>query len=211
VAAFQDFYDFILPEVPLTTKEFVDFQMRRVLREFFRRTTCWRHTQAVALTDATTNPISLTVPDGIASHVLSVVLDGGQRPLPVLPEHMRLPVGATIDRGRPAAWYTIEADQLYLYPPPNGDFTLQISLVANMPRDPAFKTVPDFVLDHYHDVVAAGVIGELYSMAGKPWTQPDAGKLKNKSFYRGMQGIRASMRDGGQPNSSVFTGPRFGA
>jgi hypothetical protein len=211
VATFGDFYDYILPEVPLTTTAFVDFQMRRVLREFFRRTTCWRHTQAIALTDATTNPISLVVPDGIPSAVLSVVLDGAQYPLPVLPEHLRPPVGAALDRGSVVGWYLIAADELYVHRLPDGDHTLQVSLVANLPRDPENVTVPDFVLDHHHDIVADGVIAALYTMAGKPWTQPEAGKLKTKSYVRGVNAIRAALRDGGQPNASMFTGPRFGA
>lgn len=210
MAVFSDFYDFIMPEVPLANPAFVDFQLRRVFREFFRRTTVWRHTQAISVDETTDNPIALVVPDGIATGVLSVVLDGSPRPLGVLPEERRPPAGATIPRGQVCGWYTIEPDQLYLYSRPAAAHTLQVELVANMESLEANKTVPDFVLEHHHDIIADGCIAKLYNMSGKPWSQPQAGNKREKDFVRGMLALRSSLRDGGQPNASRFVGPRFG-
>lgn len=65
---FSDLYDYILPYVPSAETPLVDFHIRRVTREFCRRTTLWRRR------------IELTTEAGVADYILSpydAALPGG--------------------------------------------------------------------------------------------------------------------------------------
>lgn len=209
MAKFLDFYDHVMPYVPGVQSEFVDFHLRKALREFFRRTSVWRTVVAVNLT-ANSTSAALVIPDGKVQSVLTVSLDRSKTPLPVTPESRRYPRGATVARGQPASWFTVEPDRLYLQPLPDGAYTLHIDCVTTLPEDATCKTVPCFVLEHYHEDIANGTIASLTAMAGKPWTHPELSKYHRDMFVRRMLSLRAIHRDGGQPNASTFSGPRFG-
>lgn len=205
---FSALYDHILPYLPGAELPVIDLHIRRVLREFYRRTTLWRETFEFATT--TDRTYLLTPTSGNVHSVLSVSVDG-QRIDP-LPES-RQPTPAQIaamDPGVPCAWYSNYANMLSLDPTPTAGIPISAVGVITIPLDLATTQFPEETYNDFCEPIAAGVIGEMMNMPGKPWTQEKSAGRFSGTFVRTVIATRAKLRDGGQPNVSTLRGPRFG-
>lgn len=140
--------------------------------------------------------------------IISVVCDG--RPLPVLPEDRRLPHGARPNDGTPRAWYSPSARVVHLYPTPAGEHELEVDIVCALTMFPHNPVMPEFLFVDYREVIADGVVASLKMLGNKPWFDPEGAAIFGRRFASAVNGLRAKLRDGNQPNASVMRGPRFG-
>lgn len=209
MAQFSDFYDHIFPFLPSVHPAVVDLQLRKTLKEFFRRSTYWREDIPFTLqvgTDLTT--LRPTQPGAVVSHILTVTLDGQQ--LGVAPETARRAPGVTAQNAKPRGWFSRISDILEFTDVADANYGGVAQVTLNLSMDPTEKDVPDAVLEHYGDLIGAGCVGALMMMPAKPWTQPEASRPYLNRFAAGVLALRAQLRDGGQPNASTLRGPRFG-
>lgn len=207
MATFDQLYDFVLPYLPGAETGIVDFHIRRTLREFFRRTTVWRETFEfdTALAGETyADTYQLTPSNGQVSSVLQVYLDGQQ--LGPVAEARRDPLASP---RKPAGWHALVPHVLTLYPAPDAEYPVKVTAAITLPIGDV-NEFPDSVLQAYAEPIAAGVIGAMLLMPGKPWSQSKAAPEYNRVFGGAVREIRGRLRDGGQPSHSTFIGPRFG-
>lgn len=201
---FSRLYDQVLPYLPGAEPAIVDSQIRKVLREFMKRTTICR--QSFYLTTvAGVSAYRLEPTFGQVSSVLHVWQDCGS-PLPNVPEEMLAPAADA----RPRGWYTLVPHIINLYPRPNAAYCYVVDAVITLKQDDT--QFPEELAEQYSEALAAGVLSMMYSMPGKPWSQPDAARASGRVYSGVIQSIRSSLRDGGRPNQSTFRGiVRFGA
>lgn len=209
MAAFAALYDHILPFVPGVETPLVDVTIRRVLRDFFKRTTIWRETFTFNTT--LDQPLyQLQASSGSVASILSVEVAGA--PIDPLPEDKRLPPAqaAARDASTPTAWYSTYPSLLALDPKPTAGISVVVNAAVTQPLDAGVTTFPDDVLNEYGEEIGSGVVGVLMAMPGKPWTQSKASGEYLGKYVRCVTATRAKLRDGGQPNASRLTAPRFG-
>lgn len=205
MAGFNELYDFILPYLPGAEPGIVDFHIRRTLREFFKRTTVWRETFEFDTVDATST-YSLQPTTGVVASVLRVDIDN--RYAPPVPEEKRDP---RANPGVPHGWYGLLPQVITLYPTPSRVVPVRVEAAITLPVAGGDLTYPDAVHAEHAEAIAAGVVGAMMAMPGKPWSQRDAALTYSRIFGSAVRDVRGKLRDGGMPNQSTFTGPTFGA
>lgn len=205
---YLDWYDHTLPYLPGAETGVLDFHIRKILREFLRRTTVWRETITLTpLVGSYSYALVPANPGAIVAAVLSVGDSGNMNHFPVLPENYR-PAPGYADASRPRGWYVQALPYINLYGAigPTG-----VQCVLTLTLEPGVLEFPDFLLNQYSDIIGAGIVASMMAMPGKPWTQFEVAQVHWRRYVNGMLALRAELRDGGQPNSGRFTGPRFGA
>lgn len=203
--AFSTLYDLILPYLPGAETPIVDNQIRKVLRDFLQRTTLQRESFTLTTT-AGVATYALTPTYGIVSAVLRVWRPDSPRPLPPLAEHYQFP----LESGEPAMWTNVIPSILKLHPVPDDVYTYYVDTALTAAQDTT--ELPEELVHHYGEVIAAGVLSAMMAMPGKPWTQADASKITGRMYAGKVRELRGHVREGGQPNHSTFRGvARFGA
>lgn len=202
---FSALYDYIIPYVPGVEKPIVDSQIRKATREFMKRTTLFRETFSFP-TIPGTSTYQLVPTFGQVASVIQAWIDTDMHDLKPAVEHKRPPVGAR----KPEAWFTTIPDMLTLYAQPDAVYTITVNAVVTLKI--IDTELPRALALHHAEALSAGVLALLYSMPGKPWTQSDAAREAGRIYAGAINTIRASLRDGGQPNQSTFIGAaKFGA
>lgn len=199
--SFEDVYDHVIPFLPGAEAPIVDQHIRRVLRDFFKRTTCWRETFKFD-TNGINDTYHLWPTIGSVAKILLVYLDGSTRPAPVIPEHMRM---EQLPPGKPQGWFGLTPQVITLRPSPTDVIPVEVHAAITIPVDLTTRTFPDDVFDDHIETIAAGIVGGMMLMPGKPWSQRDTGLLYSRMYGAAVAQIRSELRDGGQPNQSTFT------
>lgn len=207
MSSYDDLYDFILPYLPGAEPGIVDHHIRRVLREFFKRTTVWREVFEFNTTaGAPTAAYALQPTTGVVAAVLDVSANG--RHIHPVPEESRDPRATP---AVPTGWYSLIPQVLVLYPKPNGITPIRVEAAITVAPDGEDRTFPTDVFTEHAEALGFGVVGAMMMMPGKPWTQRDSSLTYSRLFGSAIRDTRGKLRDGGQPNQSTFSGPRFGA
>lgn len=203
--AFNTLYDQILPYLPGAETALVDSQIRKVLREFMKRTTMIR--QRITFNTSIGIPTYMLVPTfGQVASVLHAWHAPSQTPLAVYVEPR---TQRALDPGAPKAWLQMVPGYIQIAPTPDAVYPIEVEVAVTLKQTDA--VFPEEIRDNYAEAVAAGVLAMMYSMPGKPWTQGQAAKESGRVFSGMIKSIRAELRDGGQPNQSTFQGvARFG-
>lgn len=202
---FSSLYDQVLPYLPGAETPIVNAQIRKVVREFMKRTTIVRETFLFD-TVPSVSTYQLNPTFGQVSSILEVWVDNGTRPIPPSVEENRVP---TVE-DKPRSWFTMLPHLLTMYPQPDGVYPIMCNAAITLTQTDT--ELPEELVAQYAEILAAGTLAAMFSMPGKPWTQTQAAKEAGRSFSGGIKTIRASLRDGGQPNQSTFRGiARFGA
>lgn len=215
---FTDLYDYVLPYVPSVEPALVDFHIRRVTREFCRRTTLWRQVFSVntvaAQADYQLLPYGASIaplPTGSIGEpysILSVEYNG--QPLPPIPEDYRPRASRRSEQGTPSGYFSPSARIITLYPVPTAVAPLTVEAVMVLTLEPTTAEMPEFLVEDYREVLADGTLSSLKMLNGKPWYDMEGATIAGQRFTRAVLALRSKLRDAGQPNSSTFRGPRFG-
>ncbi len=202
---FSALYPQVLPYLPGAEPPLVDSQIRKVVREFLKRTTLLRES-FVFSTQADAATYMLNPVFGQVSSVLRVGYSGEKHPIPPSVEETRVPV----EPAKPTGWYTMLPHLLTFYPQPDGVYPIICDAVITLTQTDV--ELPGDIVAQYAEALAAGVLATMYGMPGKPWTQSQAAKEAARAYSGAIKTIRGGLRDGGQPNHSTFRGiARFGA
>lgn len=222
VRQFSELYDLILPYVPAVELPLVDYHIRRVTREFTRRTTLWRRRVTISTAPGVSDYViapydaaeDAAEPEEIPEvcdpySIISVTLAG--RGIPPRPEEARAPYGARPANAKPNSWYSPSARVLHLYPTPDAVYEVVVDVVCALTMFPSNPVLPEFLFVDYREIIADGVVSSLKQLANKPWFDPEGAGVWGRRYANSVQGIRAKLRDANQPNRGVMRGPRFGA
>lgn len=203
---FLDLYDHVIPYLPGAETSVVDLQIRRTLKDFFRRTTLWREDVPVTiLPDQTLYALVPSTPIARVAHVMRVGHGPHAIDLAPVPEHYRMAPGYVDTR---AGWWVQNLPYIHLR---TTEPTAVVSCALTLTVEPGVLEFPEWVLNNHVEIVSAGILAHMMSMPGKPWTQLDLAGVHWKRYSSGVLAERAQLRDGSRPNASTMTGPRFGA
>lgn len=214
-----DFYDYVIPYVRGASTAVVDLEIRRILRQFFRRTTLLREVLPYTLTPSTS---VLTIAPSVGAGavdlagVIDVEINGGYqngtnyftRILP-LPEQAQPRPGWNPSPAQPRGFNFFPPSLVVFSPLPDLPYPVLITVFETMPLDNTNTTYPAVALQ-YADTVGHGVIAALLAMPGKPWTDLQNAVLYQKLYGERALALRDQLRSGGVRNSSRLTAPRFG-
>lgn len=199
--ALNTLYDQLLPYLPAVELPLLDSQIVKVARDFFKRTTVMRESFAFDTTAGTAD-YQLNPAYGEVASILEVRRTGSITPLAVITESHRWPA----DSGQPTGWFALLPNMPTIFPVPDNVYPLQLAAVIR-PKI-TDTTLPSEVVDQYREELCAGVLAAMFAMPGKPWTQTQTAKEAGRMYAGAVKTVRATIRDGGQPNQSTFTAAR---
>jgi hypothetical protein len=207
---FSALYDYTMPYLPGAEPAVIDFHIRRVLRDFFKRTTAWRLTFEFQTIPGQATYQLVPGTGKQVSSLLSVDVD--TKGIGVVPEERR---DRNVTSAKPYGWYQLLPQVLTLYPTPDAEYTVRVDAAITLPIEDEggskVHTFPGEFFDEHAEAIAAGVISGMMLMPGKPWTKLDSGASYGRIFGAAIRDTRGKLRDGGQPNASTFTAPvKFG-
>lgn len=198
---FSALHELVLPYLPGADTPIIDSTIRKVVREWMKRTTCVRQTfqfnTANGLSDYQLLPGS-----GQVASIMAVWQDPAADPLRVATEDLR----RTSSPARPTHWWEMIPGVVKFYPTPNGIYPITVNAVLTLTQTDT--TLPEELVANYGEQLTSGVLSMMMSMPGKPWTQSKAAIDMGRVFNGAIKTERAKIRDGGQPNQSTFTAAR---
>jgi len=214
----SDMYDFVMPYCPGATSSFVDSQIRRVMRQFLRRSTILRELLPLTLTP-NVNSLVLT-PTTAGLEVAGVLwlrvntgFDTGAvqfNPIHQLQEESGYRSDNNAVTGAPRGYNYFTPSAVIVSPPPDKAYPVQVEVYETTPLDGSVTTYPP-ACSPYLDVIGRGVVAELMGMPAKPFSDPQHAMLYQKLFGERTLAIRDELRQGGSRSVATARGPRFGA
>lgn len=198
---FSAMHNLVLPFLPGADLPIVDNTIRKVVREWMKRTTCIRET-FVFNTVAGVSDYQLTPTFGQVASIMAVWGDPSADPLKVITEELRRNAAPA----RPYGWWEMIPGVVKMYPTPDGVYPITVNAVVQLTQ--LQTTMPEELVANYGEELANGVMAMMMSMPGKPWTQSKAAMDLARSFNGAIRTVRGKIRDGGQPNHSTFTAAR---
>lgn len=199
--AFNALHNLIVPYLPGADIPILDNSIRKVVREFMKRTTIIRETFVFPTVDGSSGYQLLPTFGQVAS-IIAVWDDPAADPLKVATEEMR----RNVPKGRPTHWFQTIPGVINLYPQPDGVYTITANAALTLTQTDT--QLPEELVANYGEELTAGVLAMMMSMPGKPWTQSKASIEMGRVFNGSIKTVRGSLRDGGQPNQSTFTAAR---
>lgn len=167
----DQFYPYVLPQVPGFVLPTVDIQLRLAAQEWCERTLCWREWLDDVTTTATDLQYDFEVDtDKQVVQLLRATLDGQDLEVLTpdqLPSNWRT-AAAGCDRGI----FTIDRVSFNVVPQQAADLVVQTE-VALKPSITA-RGVDDQVFSQYVNEIANGAIGRMHMMPGAPWALPNS-------------------------------------
>jgi hypothetical protein len=201
---FSALYDQVMPYLPGADLPLVDFQIRKIARDFMKRTTIQRE-DFTFVTQAGVPTYQLTPAYGEVCSILTVWEGDNRNPLGVATEDRR----GRVDAGSPRMWWSMLPSMPTIFPTPDGEYTITIN--AAVCPTLADTMLPEVVVAQHAEALGAGVLAAMMGMPGKPFTQSQASRSNGLMYSGAVRTIRATIREGGQPNHSTITAlRRFG-
>ena len=194
----------IMPRVPGAARPAVYDAIRVAAQEFCTRTRLWRETDT--LQTAAEDCDIIAVPHGAVLFEIESARFNGY---PLEPQSIswldkNVPRWREMKSDRPS-WITqTEPDTLRLIPAGTG--TVDLSLYLK-PADDA-EYLPDWMGNHYKQVIADGALSELLTLQGHEFTNPDLAMFYSARFEKRVLSL-SSANLKGQQKARVRTKPHF--
>lgn len=190
VAAWSDFFPYILPFVRGCDGDTVSFQVVQTAIDFCRRTQCWRTELAGIVSVANQEGYTLPIPsDAELSRLLAFEVDGDDSYAVTNPE-----LGRSNDRNFSLGSYAYLSDdrsQIFVQPVPECDGLAIVPYVSLKPTRAA-TTFPDDLFEEYVDDIANGALSRLLKMPKVDWRDV-ACAVDKEAEYRSRCGIVAAV------------------
>lgn len=169
--------------------------LRQAARDLCRITGAWRVTLApVSLVEAQRD-YALPVPDGAEVCRVTQLWHEGRALTPVNRDDLNAyaPDWATHTHAEPSYFYMPETGVVAVYPLPDGDATGALVAEAVLRPTLAATDIPDH-LAYYEDILRHGALAWLFSLAAKPWFNPDAAGYHQKLFAGKVNDLTAQLQ-----------------
>lgn len=221
MANFSVLYDWVLPELPGCDLPIVNFHIRKVVRQFLKRTTLWREDVAIVLVPGQSlYPVTPIVPGvtpsdsdtdvGVPLGILTCTVNN--QVINPITEQTRPADGILVQPCQPNAFFQFTPDYVTFYPVPDNaaTYTALLHIYKTIPLTAADQSMPDAIYSHYVEAIANGVKSSLMGMPKKPWSNIEMALTYNKMFADSTLALRDRFRSGGVRNATRITFPRFG-
>lgn len=219
MANLADFLDDVRIEVPGAMDGVITSAVRKVVREFCRKTTRWR----VDLADLTLVLGQTAYVPGLVATTIQLPTDGelvlyvaakqnGILLEPTRKEDMdAIQFNWQVEQGsQMQRFYPSDPLTFNVYPIPV-DVTYPIKIrAAFMPTVDAV-TCPDFIMNDWQEAITAGAVGRLLNMAERSWTDVKTGAIKRAEFLDGVSDAAIQLDRGFATKIRTAKVPHFGA
>lgn len=208
----EDFYRYVSFELPGCPEEIMRQAVVNTVKDFCRRTHAWNFFM---------DPIQLI--DDEASYELEYPFDS--KPITAMEvmigRHALKPLKSTQLSMVLPGWQTAKSDvpryyneaqiesSITLYPTPYNSLEQLVMRVALEPKVSA-TTVPDSIIEQYHETIASGVKARLMLMPNKQWSAPGNGAAYKAAFEDGVTNARIEVIHDGVPGTIRVQPRRFG-
>jgi hypothetical protein len=185
-----DFSRFVLPEVPGCPEPLLVQEVVQTAFEFCDKTGAWNELQDPVALLVGVADYEIDAPSGaIPLRVTSAWLNGRlMQPTP-LRSINQLGVAGSEPYYYNAA---VERGSIRLFPSP-GVTGLELTLKTCFAPAMTATTLPDFLMQRYTQVIAAGAKASLMSKPGQPWSNPHMAAVYGAQFASGMNDARAEV------------------
>lgn len=200
MATLDQFYPYILPEVPGCSEPLADQRILSACIEFCKKSHYWEYTHPAINLVADQPTYALTLP---ANSQLVTVID----PIYYNGQKIEQRTKEWLDQYK-GSWQTSQGMTPYCFmmplinvirPVPYPDAALvggieEIKLVLK--PDPAATTVEDFLFDEFFENIADGAKHKLMSMPGKEWSNPELSLFYKTLFDDAIIAARTKVKSG---------------
>lgn len=219
MANITDFIADVYPEVDGAMDSIITSAVRKIVREFCRKTTRWR----VDLPPLTLVLNQTAYVPGALATTLQFPVDG-ELVFYVNATQNGTPLEPTRKEDMDAVQFDWEIEQgsqmLRFYPsdpltfnvyPIPVDVTYPLQIRAAFMPAVAALTCPDFIMNDWQEVITAGVVGRLLNMANRPWTDMKTAAVKRAEFLDGVAQAAIQLDRGFATKVRTAKVPFFGA
>lgn len=195
------FFPHVLHLVPGCDTDTATFYIRQAAIEFLRDSQAWKQEIPISTTaDLTTYTIPFPT-DAIGSMLASFVLIDTDGVPNDEYEVLSPAAGRDADRNFVDACYVYLSDDgltLNITPPPESDAMTAIPFFSLKPTQ-ASAGIPSWLFEQYVDAIAAGALGKLMALSGKPWSNPglsamETGKASSRAGQAAVRESRGKSR-----------------
>lgn len=200
----EDLLPRIMPRAPRCPEPTALDAIRRAAMEFCQRTRIWRESDSFGVTTAGDNIIC--VPQGtVLFEIESARIDGRPlEPASLSWLNQQFPLWREETSDLPRFITQVEPDSVQLVPAGTG--ALDLTLILK-PSDDA-EYLPDWMIDQHSRVLADGALGEILTIPGQPFFNPQLAGFHAGRFARDLDRLSsAGIR--GQQRAPVRTVPDF--
>ena len=172
----QSFHSLVMPELPGCPILTVDSALALSAADFCARTQMWRE-MADAIKTRSGEPRYDLSGSAIIEAVVWAAI-GATQLAPTLEMHVS--VTDRTRRGTPTQYWVENDTVLYLYPVPDGAYTVSVE-VALKPSRTALG-VEDWIFETWADAIVSGAIAQLARVPNKEWSNPDLAVYHTMQF-----------------------------
>ena len=206
----RDLYELaphVLPWVPTCPEPLMIQYLRQAVIEFCRRTRSWRSEEVYRLISADQDINLVTCCDSVIHEIERVRYreddqSAWQHPLqPAAFEEVDDWQGS---EATPVMFTQRIPNTLRVCPFTTGE----IKVTMYLKPDQMAQTIPDYIVEQYPDVIAAGALAKLMLLPGRDFTEPNQSMMYQAMFDEACdRHFRDNLR--GQQRARVRTKPRF--
>lgn len=201
----DDFLPLILPYAPNAPEPIVFRCLRDAAIRFCDRTELWRSSDTITTDGLNPEPISMP-PDAILAKIVTCAIDGiALDPVSIVDLSRDRPDWRTEDVGTGGASWYVSPDFGTVQAVPRASGTITVDFIAKPTVDAL--TLPDFLFDHYGQVLADGAAGAVLLMPGS-FSNPQLGAGLSARFENKIDGLFNAGRRG-QHRAPTHTRGRY--
>lgn len=203
MAAYEDFFPYVLPEVPGAAEMVVEHAVRAACIEFCEKSLILTRDHDPITVLQNIVDYDLEPPTGyLVIKVQKAWLDN--QPLsPLAPDMVK--EAATYNRlfssyqsapSTPSHYLQKDERTISVWPVPDKKYTNGLTLRVALKPTRTGSTIEDVVFQDYAEVIASGALYRLMASPGKAYTNPDLAVVHKSLFEQGVNTARARMIHG---------------
>jgi hypothetical protein len=210
MAKFSDLYNEILPQVRGADEPIVDYNIRRVARDFLKATTLWRESIPVTLKAGMVDYVLVPNEGGLVAGILNLPrVDDASRTMNEINQGSQPPATYMPEAGKPDGYWQLYPGTFTVNRPPDVDYPITVDVYKQPTQDPDDDFLPDSLVEYYYEPLAAGVLARLMAMPTKPWRDTTLATFFNTEYTKAKFAARAHVRNGAQRNNQRIQAPIF--
>jgi hypothetical protein len=201
MAAFSQFYDDVLPEVPGCPVALAEKHIKNACIDFLTRTQIMRKTVSNLDHPGGASPLDLTTTAFVTSTEKVVSVLGvwfNNEPLDIKSvEQMQEEWADWMERTGTPLYAVQEGTALWLVPSSAAVQTNTIRVRVSYSPNESATSLPDAAFEAYREQIAFGAKGRLLAIPKKPWTDPSIAGEYLRSYSRTIDALSIKAARGG--------------
>lgn len=205
-------------ELPGVPEPLLVAAVKRITRQFFRKSEAWRYDLDNVLNWTTALPFpAIVAGTDIPTDTHIVRIDkvrygptDANRTVEFIPrdELDRINANWATETGStPKAWTHVAAGAALIIPIASANVSASLHIRAVIAPDPVLSSIPDFLFYEFEEFIKSGVLSQLMKIPGKDWSNTSLATFYDKKYQSGIKEAKSKAQaEYGQPNREVLYG-----